>query len=202
MRRAGRPSSEMARSGSGPPVPTVSPGRGVMVSRTTAGGADDARVTNQIAVAPTTNATATNNDSARALLAGTPTRRRRPHHRAHGSCASSISSRADAASASRRLRSFSRQRRSSVRMDGGVWAGAPPSPARSSTPPPASRQSSPPRTRAAPSAFRRARRRRPRYRRAYRRASPRACSGDMYAAVPRIIPGRVIAGVVIVGDSA
>ena len=29
---------------------------------------------------------------------------------------------------------------------------------------------------------------------------PRACSGDMYAAVPRIIPARVIAGVVIVGD--
>ena len=29
---------------------------------------------------------------------------------------------------------------------------------------------------------------------------PRACSGDMYAAVPRIIPACVIAGVVIVGD--
>ena len=31
-------------------------------------------------------------------------------------------------------------------------------------------------------------------------ALPRACSGAMYAAVPRIIPARVIAGVVIVGD--
>jgi len=29
---------------------------------------------------------------------------------------------------------------------------------------------------------------------------PFACSGDMYAAVPRIIPAAVIAGVVIVGD--
>ena len=29
---------------------------------------------------------------------------------------------------------------------------------------------------------------------------PRACSGDMYAAVPRIMPACVIAGVVIVGD--
>ena len=29
---------------------------------------------------------------------------------------------------------------------------------------------------------------------------PRACSGAMYAAVPRIIPACVIAGVVIVGD--
>ncbi len=29
---------------------------------------------------------------------------------------------------------------------------------------------------------------------------PFACSGDMYAAVPRIIPACVIAGVVIVGD--
>ena len=29
---------------------------------------------------------------------------------------------------------------------------------------------------------------------------PRACSGDMYAAVPRIIPASVIAGVVIVGE--
>jgi hypothetical protein len=31
---------------------------------------------------------------------------------------------------------------------------------------------------------------------------PFACSGDMYAAVPRITPICVIAGVVIVGDSA
>ena len=29
---------------------------------------------------------------------------------------------------------------------------------------------------------------------------PRACSGDIYAAVPRIIPAAVIAGVVSVGD--
>ena len=29
---------------------------------------------------------------------------------------------------------------------------------------------------------------------------PRACSGDMYAAVPRIMPACVITGVVIVGD--
>jgi hypothetical protein len=29
---------------------------------------------------------------------------------------------------------------------------------------------------------------------------PRACSGDMYAAVPRMTPACVIAGVVIVGD--
>ena len=31
-------------------------------------------------------------------------------------------------------------------------------------------------------------------------AFPRACSGDMYAAVPRIIPACVIAGDVIVGE--
>ena len=33
-----------------------------------------------------------------------------------------------------------------------------------------------------------------------RPARPRACSGDMYAAVPRIMPACVIAGVVSVGD--
>ena len=109
--------------------------------------------------------------------------------------------RASPMSRAARLRSFSRQRRSSVpnrrgrvrRQRGPVRLAAQDRRQRVGRRPR-------PRTRACPSASRTARSRTPRCRCACRPRVPCACSGLMYAAVPRIMPACVIAGVVIVGD--
>ena len=104
---------------------------------------------------------------------------------------------------SRCRRSFSRQRCSSVRIGGGTSAGSA-VPVRlelRSTAPSMSRHVLAVERRACPSASRTARSRTPRCRCACPPRRPFACSGAMYAAVPRIMPTPVIiAGDVIVGD--
>ena len=114
--------------------------------------------------------------------------------------ASSISNRASAASDSRRLRSFSRQRRNRRRMAGCVvGASAFQSGSVFSTDASVS-ETVAPSNRRFPVSISHSTTPKPHKSARLSAVVPRACSGDMYAAVPRIMPACVIAGVVSVGD--
>ena len=115
---------------------------------------------------------------------------------------SSSAKSAAAMSATRLRRSFSRQRRISARIDPGTLAGnAFQSGSLLSTATITSVTSSPSNGRVPVNISNSTQ---PKAQRSLRLSAgrPFACSGDMYAAVPRIMPACVIAGVVMAGDSA
>src|SRR5258706_14087988 len=186
------PSDEMARSRSLPLIVRAAGPELVMVIRVTGGGADARHGAHTVSHAIANMSAAAAHDHVRARAQAerdaAPGRAVAPSIADGAVNASSISSRASAAESSRRLRSFSRQRQSSRRIAVGVAAGS----VRQfgsvfSTDANVSKIVSPVNSRwpvnisktITPNAQTSAR---------LSAACPLACSGAMYAAVPRITP--------------
>ena len=105
-----------------------------------------------------------------------------------------------AISGRRQRRSFTRQRRRSRRTAGGVEPGRPEKSGSASMTRASTSATSPPLNARVPVSISKSTQPNAQISARLSTGLPRACSGAMYAAVPRIIPARVIAGVVIVGD--